>query len=176
MSFPSPHFIPKPLDAALKSWCEHELSLTDKLVAAQGGYQIDVLHQGWVKNNWWNKYYLSLDEPLIFQREMLMRHGAVNYWYARTIIPQTCYSLNPSFFGRLTQESVRALIFNQDEVIRSDFRYYPINEGCLEFYWIKKYLPDLTGQLWLRLARFSFQQTAAFYLMEILLPELGGLK
>lgn len=156
----------------LKEWREYQHSLTDKLIMIKGTSKLDLVFQNWVKPGWWDTYFLQINDQLIYQREIIMRHEETAYWYARTLIPQKCYELDSVFFNRLNQESVKNLIFGESKVQCINRICYPVNSQCLEFYWVKKYISGIDGVLWLRLAEYEFQQRASFYLMELLLPEL----
>lgn len=156
----------------LSEWLNHKNSLTDKLLSAKGSVDLELLSQKWVKPTWWDNYLLPIKSDLLFQREIMMRSQNIDYWYARTIIPQQCYSLNPKFFYRLEHESIRNLIFGNEDVERVNMACYTIDKQCIEFHWVKKYINTLKGTLWVRFAEFSFQRLESFYLMEILLPEL----
>lgn len=155
-------------------WLEHDRSLTDKLCSIKGQVALNVLSQQWVKPTWWDTFFLSIQEDTIFQREIIMESQGIPYWYARTIIPKTCYDRHETFFDRLKKESVRNLIFDNDAVRRVQFMVYPIDKQCIEFYWVNKLLPHFEGTAWVRLAEFSIQNNASFFLLEILLPELEG--
>jgi chorismate lyase len=166
-------FVETPQSECFKAWAEHQHSLTDKLVQLKGSSQLEVLFQNWIKPNWWDTYFLQINDELIYQREIIMRHNHTEYWYARTVIPETCYEAAPEFFDRLNSESIKNLIFGESQVSCSNRICYPVDEQCLEFYWVKKYMSDTKGTLWCRLAEYQFQHKASFYLMELLLPELG---
>lgn len=164
---------------SLREWCYHDQSLTDKLKAITGGVQLKVLSQQWARASWWDKYLLKLADNTVFERDILMTHQHITYWYARSIIPESCYRLDPEFFNRLRQESIRNLIFSEERVTRTNMWCYSINAECLEFYWVNQYLNDKAQEhsepLWVRLVEYSFQQQGTFYLIEILFPELGHL-
>lgn len=157
---------------ALKEWREYPYSLTDKLSRTKKGVQLELLDQKWIKTTWWDKWFLRIDEKLVFQREILMKHQGMDYWYARTIIPQACYHRNPALFKRLEYESLRNLVFESPGVHRVELISYPVDENCTEFHWVKKHLKTLQGVLWIRLSEFSLDQLEPFYLIELLLPEL----
>ena len=157
----------------LSSWIHYQQSLTDKLQQATGSANIVLLSQQWVKPSWWDKYLLMIDDPVIFQREITMQSQDVAYWYAKTLIPQQCYDLNPDFFNRLQQESVRNLVFDCEQVKRVQMLSYPVDINCIEYSWAKKYLPKLETELWVRYSEYSFLDQESFYLLEILLPELA---
>lgn len=156
----------------LAKWLHYQASLTDKLQDIKGNAELQLIFQNWVKAGWWDRHLLKVQDESIFQREILMKsHGAL-CWYARSIIPKKCYDLNPFFFDRLKNESIKNLIFGNSKVQRIHWIHYPINNQCIEFYWVKKNIPSITGILWARLTELSFQQKEYFYLVEIMLPEL----
>lgn len=95
----------------LKDWLEYQGSLTDKLKAMTGDAELERLSQNWSIPNWWDKYVLCIQDKSIFQREIVMKNQGIVYWYARSVIPQSCYALKPEFFNRLENESIRNLIF-----------------------------------------------------------------
>lgn len=159
----------------LLDWRNYHDSLTDKLKQIAGSTEIQVVFQNWIKSLWWDKYVLNISDELVFAREIIMTSGGSPYWYARTVIPQKCYELNPSFFDRLQNESIRNLIFSESRVCRRHMISYPVNRQCIEFGWVTKYLHLDSDILWVRLAEYSFQESELFYLVEILLPELGTL-
>ena len=156
----------------LIDWREHQYSLTDKLKEAKGATQLQLISQSWIQPTWWDTYLLKIKDELIFQREIFMMHLEVEYWYARSIIPEKCYKINPEFFKRLEKESIKNLIFNSDQVQRTHIMTYPIDSQCIEYSWVKKYLKNVNGILWVRLAEYSFENREAFHLIEILLPAL----
>lgn len=156
-------------------WLNYKQSLTDKLRNVKGDACIDLLTQHWVSTDFWSKSLLDVQDTLVFVREIIMRSHNTPYWYARTIIPKRCYDLAPDFFLRLHKESVRNLIFDTEQVTRINSINYPVDEQCVEFYWVRKYLPAVSGILWVRIAEFAFMEHASFYLIEIMLPELGEL-
>ena len=155
-------------------WLRHPHSLTDKLQSLKSSISLQLLFQQWIKPTWWDKYVLSIEDEFIFQREIIMESQHVAYWYARAIIPKSCYDLDQMFFKRLEKESIRNLIFDSQEVHRVDFIAYPVDKECIEFHWANKHLSGVQGKLWVRFAEFSFQNKASFYLLEILSPELEG--
>src|SRR3989338_3245735 len=110
---------------ALSDWRVHPYSLTDKLLALKGSTQLELISQKWIKPTWWDTYLLQIKDTLIFQREIMMKHQNIDYWYARTIIPQKCYHINPDFFKRLEKESIRNLIFDSHLVHRVSMVSYP---------------------------------------------------
>ena len=157
---------------ALKDWRVHQHSLTDKLQALKGSTQLELISQQWIRPTWWDTYLLQINDELIFQREIMMKHQDTDYWYARTIIPQKCYNANPEFFKRLEKESIRNLIFEGNQVQRVTMISYPVDNQCLEFYWVKKNRRTIDGIIWVRLAEFTFEYAESFFLAELLLPEL----
>lgn len=156
----------------LAQWLHYRDSLTDKLMNIKGTVQLELISQQWVKTDWWDKNLLHIRDESVFQREIIMNSLGISYWYARSIIPKTCYDLDPVFFDRLQQESIKELIFGNGSVQRIHSIAYPIDQQCVEFYWVTKYIHLVEGILWVRLAEFSFKQQESFYLAEIILPEL----
>lgn len=159
----------------LKQWLDCDNPITDKLVELTGDAHLERLSQQWVKATWWDHYALNIKDPHVFQRQILMRSHKRPYWYARTIIPQSTYALDPDFFDRLNKESIRHLIFNQKQVRKVNKLIYPIDNRCLEFYWLKKHVSDKEGILWVRVHEFEIHKKASFYLIELLFPELEAL-
>ncbi|WP_454783826.1 chorismate--pyruvate lyase family protein [Legionella sp. WA2024007413] len=159
----------------LKEWLNYKASLTDKLQQLKGETQIEVIFQGWENVNWWDRNLLEIQDELVFQREIIMKSYDVVYWYARSIIPKRCYELDPVFFGRLENESIKNLIFNEDKVHRIQGTTYPVDQQCLEYHWVKRHLNSISGILWVRLTEFLFLQKESFYLAEIMLPELENI-
>lgn len=156
----------------LRDWRDFQYSLTDRLQVAKGDTELEIISQGWIKSTWWDNYLLKINDDLVFQREICMKYSGLEYWYARSIIPSICYNLEPEFFKRLEKESIRNLIFDNNQVDRVQMINYPIDHQCIEFHWVKRHLKNIDGILWLRLAEYSFLKSASFYLVEILLPEL----
>ncbi|MFT4058254.1 MAG: chorismate lyase [Legionella sp.] len=156
-------------------WVNYQDSLTDKLRKAKGDAHLELITQQWITTDLWSKSLLDVHDVSVFQREIIMKGYGVPYWYARSIIPQKCYDLEPEFFKRLEKESIRNLIFDEPRVRRINAINYPIDDQCVEFYWVKKYIDDIHGTLWVRIAEFLFQQQESFYLIEIMLPELGDI-
>jgi chorismate-pyruvate lyase len=154
-------------------WVNYQESLTDKLRKAKGDACLDLIAQQWISTDLWSKNMLDVRDATLFQREIIMNSYGVAYWYARSIIPQKCYDLDPAFFGRLQKESIKNLIFEDPRVRRINSINYPVDNQCVEFYWVKKYIDEVQGILWVRIAEFSFQQKESFYLVEIMFPELG---
>lgn len=157
---------------ALSPWIHHQDPLTDKLQAEKGEIQLQLLQQSWQRPDWWTVNLLSITDNLVYQREIIMRSQGVACWYARTIIPESCYRYGEKLFKRLEQESVRNLIFDNAEVHKVQRLSYPVDANCQEFYWVKKHLPNVKGTLWVRYSELSYKNSASFYLLELLLPEL----
>ncbi len=158
----------------LAEWRDHAGSLTDKLNAVSGSTELNVVLQDWTYTNWWERYFLKIKENNVFLREIIMKSSGVEYWYARTVIPQKCHDENKDFFKRLEQESIRNLIFGEDSVKRLNMICYPIGSENIEYHWINKYITVSGGSLWVRLAEYS-RNNSSFYLIEILLPELENI-
>ncbi|MCW8407623.1 chorismate lyase [Legionella sp. PATHC035] len=159
----------------LTEWLNYQSSLTDKLQQINGEAKIELISQCWKNTDWWNKNLLQIQDDMVFQRDIIMRSHGVAYWYARSIIPKKCYDLAPDFFGRLKNESIKNLIFDEENVRRVQWISYPADQQCLEYHWVKRNFDSAHGVLWVRLAEFSFQQRQSFYLVEIMLPELENL-
>ncbi|HAT9046478.1 TPA: chorismate lyase [Legionella pneumophila] len=159
----------------LKDWLEYQDSLTDKLKAMTGNAELERLSQNWSIPNWWDKYVLCIQDNSILQREIVMKNQGIVYWYARSVIPQSCYALKPEFFNRLENESIRNLIFDESSVRRLPILCYPVDQLNLEFHWVKKYISSEYSQMWVRFTELVFQEKCSFYLVEILLPELENL-
>lgn len=159
----------------LSEWLNYQDSLTDKLQQIKDDAHVELISQCWMNTDWWDKHFLQIQDNLIFQREIIMKSHNITYWYARSIIPKKCYDLDPAFFGRLENESIKNLIFNEDRVYRVQSINYPIDQHCLEYHWVKRNLGSVGGVLWVRLAEFLFQQKEPFYLAEIMLPELESI-
>jgi chorismate-pyruvate lyase len=154
-------------------WLNYQSSLTDKLRKANGDAQLELMSQKWIHTDLWSKSLLNIHDVSVFQREIVMKSHDIPYWYARSIIPQSCYELDPAFFDRLKNESIKHLIFDNKNVQRINSINYPVDQQCVEFYWVKKYIDFVDQILWVRIAEFSFQSKQSFYLIEIMLPELG---
>lgn len=163
--------VPTGLDA----WLHCEKPITDKLMGLTGNAHFEVLSQKWISAKWWDTHVFLIKEQIL-QREIFMKSQGRVYWYARTVIPNSCYQLEPAFFKRLEHESMRDLIFDEPKVTLVQRVVYPINAQCMEYHWIKKYSNITQDTLWVRLAEFSFQQSISFYLIEILFPELRELR
>lgn len=159
----------------LREWLSYQSSLTDKLMKIKGDAQLELISQQWVNTGWWDKNLLQIQDSLVFQREIIMTSHNTPYWYARSIIPQKCYDCDAEFFERLQNESIKNLIFGDDRVHRINLISYPVDQLCIEFYWVKKYIDLGISRLWVRLAEFSFMQNDSFYIAEIMLPELENL-
>ena len=159
----------------LRDWLYTVKSLTDKLYTQYGSADLTVLSQKWLSPNWWDQHMLGIYETKLLQREILMKSKQVPYWYARSIIPASCYMLNPDFFERLQHESIRNLIFDNEQVERVEMITYSVNQFCLEWYWVSKYVPAIDTPIWLRLIEYRFLSQQSFYVLELLLPELESI-
>lgn len=159
----------------LTEWLNYSDSLTDKLKQLKGDAQVQLISQCWMSTDWWCSNFLQITDSKVYKREIIMKSHNITYWYARSIIPQKCYNLDPAFFGRLEKESIKNLIFKESRVQRVHRFSYPVDEQCLEFYWAKRNLHHVEGELWVRLTEYSFQEKEYFYLVEIMLPELENM-
>ncbi|KTD15619.1 4-hydroxybenzoate synthetase [Legionella gratiana] len=157
---------------SLKGWLNYQASLTDRLQKIRGEVQLELISQHWVNPDWWDKNVLLIQDEHVFKRDIIMKSRGISYWFARSIIPKKCYDLDPAFFDRLKNESIKNLVFGNNRVERINWTNYPINHHCIEFYWVKKNINVVDGILWVRLTEFSFQQSESFYIVEIMLPEL----
>lgn len=164
-----------PCSEQFLEWINYKEPLTDKLFQAQGDAQLTLIAQQWMNTDLWAKSILGVQNDLVFQREIIMKSHGLVYWYARSIIPKDCYKLDPCFFDRLKEESIKNLIFGESRVQRLDFINYSVDSHCIEFYWVKKYIRRPQDILWVRISEFSFQQKESFYLVEIMLPELESI-
>lgn len=155
----------------LKAWFDSITPITYKLQALTGSAELTLLSQQWGLPSWWDQWVLQLNEP-VFTREIVMRsHGQI-YWYARTVISQTCFHADHAFFSRLTNESIRALIFDEPRVRLSKRTIYPVNQQCIEYHWAMKQKPDLADMVWVRATEYLFCNQHPFYLIELIFPEL----
>lgn len=159
----------------LFDWLRNQNPMTDKLASAKGSAHLKVLSQNWVQSSWWANHLFETKEEKVFQREIMMQCGDKDYWYARTLIPQSSYDLNPDFFRRLETESLRNLIFEEREVHRLQLIHYPVNQQCIEYHWVRNYIETINSNLWVRFAEFSYRDSV-FYLIEILLPDLENIE
>lgn len=159
----------------LKKWLDYQASLTDRLQTITGDTQLELIYQGWFMPDWWDINVIQIPKGWVFKREIVMKSLGVPYWYARSFIPKQCYDLEPAFFDRLKNESIKNLIFGSNKVQRITCLVYPIDAHCIEFYWLKKNIPDIDGVFWVRLAEFSFLQRGSFFLAELILPNLESL-
>jgi chorismate--pyruvate lyase len=157
---------------SLEAWLTHESVLSDKLRAMRGEAKLLRLTQQWVWSSWWEKQVLSLDKSMLLLREIIMQSQGEPCWYARTFIPQQCYDSSPALFARLDTEPLGNLIFHTEGVKRHFLGHYAIDSSCIEYYWVKKHIPSLPERLWVRFSEVKVNETASFYLIEILLPAL----
>ncbi|WP_147292333.1 chorismate--pyruvate lyase family protein [Legionella hackeliae] len=155
----------------LLSWLSHPFSLTEKLKNERGEAVLTVLRQEWDACSWWDRCVLGLMDNPVMHREILMTAQNKPCWYARTIIPHSCYERGDLFFKRLEHESLGVIVFSNPAIKRECIIYYPINSSFLEYYWLPPHLREENEDLWIRLSLFSLQKTF-FCLIEILLPEL----
>ncbi|MBA3536402.1 MAG: chorismate lyase [Tatlockia sp.] len=156
----------------LKSWLNHNSSLTEKLKTLSGEAELQVLKQSWTLPNWWDKFTLGLAALPVIHRDILMHSCKIPCWFARTIIPNDSYQANRSFFDRLEQESLGSIVFNEPNIKRIVLHHYAIDEFCLEYYWLPVALQQSTIPFWTRFSIFSFPDGTCFCLVEILLPGL----
>lgn len=161
--------------AGLEKWLYTQDSLTDQLKTSTGTAELKVLNQEWQVPSWWDQVVLHINDSMVFSRDIVMASSGQNYWFARSVIPQSCFEANPEFFSRLERESIRNLIFECDEVSCESRIQYPVNDQCLEYHWASVFQTKKAPILWVRLAVFCYRKSYRFYLAEILFPELGQL-
>ncbi len=168
------NFITIPIDTPLhlKPWLTYSFSLTEKLRKETGEAILQVLNQHWLKPNWWDKFRLGLQSAKVMHREILMLSQEIPCWYGRTIIPEESYLAHPAFFEQLAREPLGALVFKDKAVCRNKLIIYPIDQQCIEYYWLLENWHQKNTQLWSRLSEFTFLDASSFYLVEILLPGL----
>jgi chorismate-pyruvate lyase len=160
--------------ATFDSWLHYDKPITDKLKRITGEAQLQLLSQEWKRSTGWDAHIIHINERIL-QREIFMNSQSKVYWYARAVIPQTCYDIDPDFFDRLNRESIRNLIFDEPKVRRVNRLTYPVTNQNLEFYWVKKHLKSIEGICWARIAEFSFLEKGSFYLIEMFLPNIEEL-
>lgn len=158
--------------AGVGSWLTYTESLTDRLFMATGNVTLDLLSQGWVQSTAHDHYFLAIEDHDVLQREIMMKSYKTPYWYARTVIPRSSYDKNPDFFKRLENESVRNLVFDKAHVRRNQLIHYPITKDAVEYSWVLNHLPHVCGTIWVRCCDYVLQDSAVFYLFELLLPEI----
>jgi chorismate--pyruvate lyase len=158
---------------ALLPWLTHQDSLTELLKSKAGDARLALLRQAWDAPNWWDKQTFVLDDSPLIHREILMWAHKDPCWYARTIIPQATYQLEPAFFDRLQSEPLGALIFNEDKIKRIALTPYPISKETIEYHWVTPHITPLGEYLWARQSLFTFCEEGFFCLIEIFLPALG---
>ncbi|STX51364.1 4-hydroxybenzoate synthetase [Legionella busanensis] len=159
--------------APLLPWLTYEQSLTKRLKnITSEAPKLTVLKQHWCYADWWDKNVIGLKErESVIHREITISAKDKKCWYGRTIIPGSTYQSNEALFIRLNQENLGQLIFGNKSITRLYHKFYAITPETIEYYWLKSlnYKDDI---LWARLAVFSINNSAQFYLIEILLPDL----
>lgn len=161
-------------NAILLPWLTHSDSLTEKLKAEAGCVDLQVLRQSWAKTSWWEANVLTVDEPDIFCREVLISSHNNPCWYAKSMIPLSTYQANKSLFEKLSSQPLGELIFNNPNIIRTQLIYYSIKEECSEYHWLSQNVHIGHQLLWARLAAYEVNKKYPFYLLEILLPGIPG--
>jgi chorismate lyase len=157
----------------LLPWLTHQGALTPLLKVQSGkDPHIQCIQQGWTGLSWWDRQVLALEMGRIFRREIVMVVEEKACWYARTLIPEACYALDPNFFRRLESGPLTPLIFNEPKVLRQKLFYYPIDKYCLEYYWASRSGLALDNPAWVRFSSFLFLKSGVFYLIEIFLSDL----
>lgn len=142
---------------SIQNWLHCETSLTERLQMMSGEAKLEVLQ------------HFSDTTP----REILMWSNGDPCWYARTYIPEDTFAANPTFFLRLQNEPLSALIYHNQMIKRIDLHCRAIGLNDTEFTWLKPewILPE-TNILWMRSSEFCCESKHHFYLYEIFLPSL----
>ncbi len=174
--------LPCEAPALLLPWLTHQNSLTERLQEKAGKTRLEVLGQCWELPDWWDKQVLQIIDETVLHREILMWASKKPCWYARTIIPKTTYDASKTIFDRLKNESLGALIFNDDRIKRVSLSHYPIDEQTIEYHWLTDIMHSKTKPLWVRISTFIVtaalptppstpeDNTYPFCLLEIMLP------
>lgn len=166
------HSIEKP--QGLLPWLLNQQSMTDKLKKeTKAVVTLSVLRQWWGPVGLWEKNVLQMKASKVFRREIRVSAGSCPCWFARTVVANSTYQNYEGIFQRLERESLGEIIFSDKRIQRHSLISYPINDQCMEYYWLGSQLSneDKT-ELWIRLSEFSIEGSSFFYLMEILLPGL----
>lgn len=158
-------------DDTFLPWLTHEAPITEKLRELKGDAQINVLANDWQKTSWWDRHVLEIHQDKIFCREIMMHSHGIPCWYARTVIPESCYASEPDFFNRLEHEPLTNLVYNESRVKRRILRHYSIDEDSIEWHWLPSGLTLKDKRLWVRFAEFLFKGSERFYLSEVLFKE-----
>ena len=157
---------------SLADWLNYPYSITNRLMDRAVDVQLSVLSQTWGPANWWDKQVLHLADDRVMHREIMMYAESEPCWYARTIIPSQTYEADARFFNRLESESLGSLIFNEPKIKRVEISPYPMNDQCIEYYWLSPWLSSIPTVVWGRLCEFRLNEQYPFYLIEIMLPGL----
>lgn len=164
--------LPIPCEAppSLLPWLTYEASLTDRLQAKAGNTRLDVLGQHWESPDLWDKQVLHIKDKAVLHREIVMWASDEPCWYARTIIPQTTHDAGKAIFDRLKNESLGALIFNEDRIKRASLIHYPIDAQSIEYHWLNETMHRKAKIVWVRMSTFTIDNVFPFCLIEIMLP------
>lgn len=160
------------LSPSLHSWVIFQESLTHRLKGVAGDARLEILSHQFDLVDWWDQQVLSLEKGTVLHREILMWAWEHRCWYARTIIPATTHHADVAFFGRLQNEPLGAMLFNEPKVRRANFVFYAINQQSLEYHWLSPLMHGHENVLWARLSMFMFSEKHPFFLLEIFLPGL----
>ena len=156
----------------LNHWLNHQDSLTEKLQAYFGPTHLTLLEQDFFLPSWWDKFTLKILDKKVFHRKIVMFAKQQPCWYAKTIIPLSCYQENTHLFYRLAHETVGSIVFSDTRITRLRLLNYAIDERCIEYHWLPKEIIVEKKPLWLRFSEFKIADSVPFYLIEILLPNL----
>ncbi|MCE3043907.1 chorismate lyase [Legionella sp. 16cNR16C] len=158
------------------TWLTHKAALTEKLRQETGDARLELIQQVMTKRNWWDRFFLGISEESVIHRDVMMFSGNQCCWFARSVIPESTFEQNNSFFNRLQKESLGQIVFNSPNVERVSLSHYSIDNNFQEYYWIKEELIRNASKLWVRYSRFIINGHFPFYLIEILLPDLSRIK
>lgn len=154
----------------LQSWLNCDSAITPQLKAMTGDARLDILNQIWLPSDWWMQQLLGLERGTVtFGRDIVMWSQDTACWFARTLIPQACYELQPEFFNQLRTKSMATLLYNESRVQKTNRLIYPIDRHCLEYYWLPDHLRPKQS-LWMRVTQYQFLERGYLYLNELFLP------
>ena len=160
-------------------WLKCRSLMTGKLQAdlqsGSGSVQLKRIAETWTGVGWWERYMLGLEAGRMFQREITIAAGNDLCWYARTLVPELCYSAHESIFSRLQNESLGDILFSDARINRAGLKIYSIDAMAIEYYWLNQAWREDATCFWVRLSHFIIAEEPlhSFFLSEILLPGLG---
>ena len=155
---------------SLLPWLTYQDSLTSRLQAKAGNTHLEVLGQRWESPDWWDRQVLDIKDKTVLHREIVMWASKESCWYGRTIIPQITHAAGKDIFDRLKNESLGALIFNENRIKRASLIHYPINAQSIEYHWLTENMHSQAKTLWVRMSTFTIDNAFPFCLIEVMLP------